>query len=154
MSDGKMEVLALDTSLDDIEDLPQFVQLPTGAYVATLVNGIVAKELAGKETTPVFEFAFTLKEVVEVNPDALDAEAGEEMPKPGDIASFIFQRNNVFGMGLFKEAVKPIAARLGTSQIGALLEGSKGMEVMLLITREKKKGAEKSYSRIKKLEVV
>lgn len=154
-ANGQMEVLSLDASLDDIEDLPQFVQLPTGAYTARLVNGIVAKNIPGKDgETPVLDMAFTITSVMEVDEKSLDADAGEEMPKAGDIANFIFQRNNAIGMGFFKEAVKPIAARLQTTQIGALLEGCKNMEVVLLVVREKKKGADKAYSKIKKLEVV
>ena len=152
---GKIDTVTLDMSLDQIEDLPQFVQLPTGGYIAVLTNGIVAKDIPTQNgAQPVFELAFTVKEVVEVSPDALNTAEGEEMPKPGDICSFAYQRDNAFGMGLFKEVVKPIAQQLGTTQVGALLEGSKGMEVALVIVREFNKDKQRHYSRIKKLTIL
>lgn len=147
---GKIEEIQLDQTLDDIEDLPQYIQLPTGAYGATLVNGIVAKTIEGKDgDSKIFEMAFTITDVTEVDSSKLDE--GEEMPKPGDIATFSFQRENKFGMGLFKDAVKPIAEKLGTSQIGALLEGSKGFEVLLLVTRKYDKERDRNFTRIKKI---
>lgn len=152
---GKIDTVSLDMNLDDIEDLPQFVQLPTGAYTAVLLDGITAKDMpTASGAQPLFEMKFTLMNVEEVSPDALNKEEEEEMPKPGDIASFIYQRDNAFGMGLFKDIVKPIAKRLGVSQVGALLEGSKGMECAIIVVREFNKDKQKYYSRLKKLVVL
>lgn len=152
-TDNKINTVSLDMSLDSIEDLPQFVTPPTGAYVAKLDKGIIAKDIpTSGGAQPVFEFPFTLSAIAELDPKNLDE--GEEPPKPGDVFSFAFQRDNAFGMGLFKQVATPIAKQLGVSQIGALLEGSKGMECVLIITRTFNKDKQKHYSQIKKLSVV
>ena len=151
-TDNKIAPISLDMSLDAIEDLPQFVTLPTGAYLARLEKGIISKDIPTQNgAQPVFELPFTVVEVLEIDPKNLDE--GEEAPKPGDISSFVFQRDNTFGMGLFKAVVTPIAKQLGTNQIGALLEGSKGMECGLIITRTFNKDKQRHYAQIKKLTV-
>lgn len=147
---NKIATVTLDMDLDSIEDLPQFLQLPTGAYVVVLEEGIVYKTIPVADgEQPIFELPFTVKEVSEVSPDDLDED--EEMPKVGDKCSFAYQADSKFGAGLFKQAVDPIAKYVGSSQIGVIMEASKGLECGLVVVRKYNKKKDKNYSSIKKL---
>lgn len=150
---NKIDEVTLDMSIDDIEDLPSFLQPPTGAYILVLNEGIVEKtlETADKEDSDIFELAFTIKEILEF--DKADLDEGEDPPKVGDTYTVSFQRTNKFGMGYFKEVVKPIADRIGSKQLGNIIGASKGMEFMALLTRTFNKAKKKDYTRIRKIEL-
>ena len=154
MTDHSINKVTLDMSLDDLSDLPQYLQPPTGAYLVVLNDGIMEKdiEMEGKEPMPIFEAAMTIKTVMEVEKSALDED--EEMPKPGDTFTQSFQRTNEFGMGAFKEFLKPIAKKLGQTNIGVLIGASKGMELLVVVVRTYNKAKGRNFTRIKKLEVV
>lgn len=150
---GSINPIDLDASLDDIDDLPGFVALPTGAYVVVLAAGIEAKQVGDH---PAFQAAMTLKSVEELLPDNLDE--GEEPPKPDDIATQVFMRDNEFGMGNFKEFCKPIRAATGATTIKEIMEASKGLELLITVKRKQgKKGTEqedKNFMTLTKIAVV
>lgn len=150
----EIKAVTLDMSLDDIDDLPQYLQPPTGSYIMVLEDGIVEKEIQqeGKESIPVFEAALKIKIVGEIDKSSLDED--EEMPKPGDTFTMTFNRTNQFGMGNFKEFLKPIAKKLGQTNIGVIMGASKGLEVAVIIARTFNKKRQQNYSRVKKLEVL
>lgn len=154
-TDNSINKVTLDMSLDDLDDLPQYLQPPTGAYVMVMEEGIVEKDLPSvgdKEPMPIFEIALKIKQVVEVEKSALDED--EEMPKPGDTFTLGFQRTNTFGMGNFKEFLKPIAKKLGQTNIGVIMGASKGMEVAVILVRTYNKAKQKNYTKVRKLEVL
>lgn len=147
----------LDMDLDDIDDLPTFACFPTGAYMVVLAEGIVDKNI---NEHPAFSVPMTLKEILELHPENLEkneaTEEMEEMPKIGDIATVAFMRDNEVGAGFFKEFAKPIAKHLGTSNIRAIIDQSKGLELMVVLKREagKKENADRRYQKFVKVAVV
>lgn len=148
---NKIDLVGNDFLLDDIEDLPSFVALPSGAYVVTLDKGFEEKEINDE---PYFELAVTVQTVEELNEKLPE---GESSPKPGDIGSFLFNRTNKFGMGNFKEIAKPIAQHFGSSTVGEVIDASKGLTVIIIVKRTKgkdKNGNERYNSNLKKLEVI
>jgi hypothetical protein len=132
---AKIAPIDLDTSLDDIDDLPGFAALPTGAYNVVLPKGFEVKMVNNSKSV---EMAMTVKEVVEIVEDSLDE--GESLPKEGDIATMLFQLDNSTGAGLFKQAAAPIRAASGANTLREVIEASKGMELTVIIKRRKGKG--------------
>jgi hypothetical protein len=148
-----IEPIDLDADLDDIDDLPSFSAWPTGAYVVVLDKGIESKKV---NDHPCLEVSFTLKEVAELNSEHLDE--GEDPPKEGDISSILFMMDNAIGAGSFKEFAKPIAEVAGSSKVRAIVETSKGLEMLIVVKRRKgKKGTEsedKNFMSIAKCSVM
>ena len=153
MSDDKNKISLVDSDflLDDIEDLPSFVQLPTGAYVVVTEKGFEEKDINDE---PYYELAVTIESVEELTEKLPE---GESAPKPGDIGSFLFSRTNKFGMGNFKEVAKSIAAHFGCTKVGEVIEHSKGLRVLIITKRTKgkdKQGNERWNANLKRLEVL
>lgn len=135
---SKINPIDLDASLDDIEDLPAFASLPTGAYHVVTEKGFVRKIV---NDHPSEEFAMTVKEVIELLEEHL--EEGESLPKAGDVATMLFQLDNPIGAGLYKEVAKVVRDATGAKTPREIAEASKGMEFLAVIKRRKgKKGTE------------
>jgi hypothetical protein len=149
MSDTQAVEFNLDSSLDDIADLPGFATPPTGVYKVLLAKGMEQKVVADH---PAIDMPMTIQEVLEVKPEALNP--GEELPKIGDIASTVFMLDNDTGKGKLKEVLKPISAAVGETTVRAILEKTKGLELIVVMKRiQDKKDKDKYYSNIVKLEV-
>lgn len=134
----KINPIDLDSSLDDIDDLPGFSSLPTGAYTVVLAKGFERKEVNKSQCV---EMAMTVKEATEVLEENLDE--GETLPKPGDVATILFQLDNEIGAGLFKQAAKSIREATGANTLREVIEASKGLELLAVVKRRKgKKGTE------------
>lgn len=149
---GAINPVDLDATLDDIDDLPGFVSFPTGAYVVTLAKGFESKKIGEH---PALEMAMTLKEIMELPEGNLDA--GETMPKPGDIATQVFMMDNEYGAGNFKEMAKPIKEMLGGNpSIRAIMEASKGVDMMIVVKRRPGKGEQegKNFMSITKIALI
>lgn len=131
----KINPIDLDASLDDIDDLPGFATLPTGAYSVVLEKGFELKEV---NSSKCIEMAMTLKGVEECSEENLDT--GEAPPKPGDIATLLFQLDSPIGAGLFKEAAKSVREATGANTLRETIEASKGMEFLAVVKRRKGKG--------------
>ena len=149
---GAINPIDLDTDLEDIDDLPSFRALPTGAYRILLEKGFEEKKI---NEHPALEMAMTVLEVLELNPNNLDDD--EEPPITGDIATQSFMLDNEFGVGILKQVMKPIGKALGVSKLKEIAEQSKGMELIAVIKRRKgKKGTDnedKNFMNITKLSV-
>lgn len=144
---NKIDAISDSMILDDIDDLPSFTVFPSGAYLVNLHEGIVAKDINDK---PYFEIAMTLKEVIEMTEEL----KGDELPpKPGDIGSLLFSRDNKFGAGLYKEVARPLAKHLGVVTVSEVNAGSKGLDVMIVVKRTFDAGRDRHNMQIKKLAV-
>lgn len=140
----------LDSTLDDIEDLPSFKSLPTGAYTVRLENGLEHKKI---NDHPAISVAMTVTAVMEL---AGELDTGEDPPKIGDIATVGFLLDNEIGAGFFKSFAKPLSESLGTKSIRGLIEQSKGLELMVVVKRISGKGDRKDqhYNQFVKVAVV
>jgi hypothetical protein len=126
--------ISLDTLLDDIPDLPGYVQLPTGGYLVTLEKGIEEKEINDRNY---FSVECTVRAVIDLDTKAL--EEGEQTPKEGDVQSFLFARNHSVAMNNFKLFAGPIAKKMEVKSIREILEVSKGLDILLVGVRKSKK---------------
>ena len=134
----------LAVSLDDLPDLPEFKVYPAGAH-RTLIK--FEKKQIGEH--PAIEAKFTMVETVELTDPAKDTpvEAGTE-------SSVAFMLDNEFGLGKFKEIMKPFAAHFGHSNLSQLLEEAAGTEVLVSTKVRQNKEKTQSYLDIVSLQII
>lgn len=156
MSDTEdFKPISLDTTLDDIEDLPQFMVFPTAAYHVKLNKGITDKTRDASEFInghPAVTVEMTLVEIAEI--DNKNLQKGEAPPAVGDIASLMFMTDNKMGAGQLKNFLSPIAESLGTKVPSEIIEQSVGLELAIVLARTYNKNDDKYYQRFSKLVVI
>jgi hypothetical protein len=158
---------AIDDSfdLDDIESMPKFVTLPTGAFVVLFEKGIEDKIInEGKsEAFQASEVKMKVIEVSELNPDSLLP--GEIPPNAGDEASLLFNRENKYGAGNYKEFLTLFRDKFYPNQkgvtVGMIREKLTGLTALIIVKRTygkdkdtKKTDYEKQYINIVQAEVL
>lgn len=147
--------ISLDSTLDDIEDLPQFLVFPTGTYQVKLNKGIQDRMSDPKDF--INEHPAVTVEMTLMEPPELDAKSlgkGEAPPAVGDIASLMFMTDNKMGVGNLKNFLAPIGEHLGTTNIREIIEQSIGLELGIVLQRTYNKTDEKHYQRFSKLIVL
>jgi hypothetical protein len=140
----------LDTTLDDIDDLPSFKSFPTGSYEVVLENGLEYKKVGEH---PAIQVAMTCAGVKEIT-GKLDE--GEDPPKVGDVATVAFLMDNEIGAGFFKNFAKPLQVHLGAASIRELLTASKGLDLLVVVKRISGKGdkSDNHYNQFVKVAVI
>ena len=147
------------TTLDEVEDLPTFGVWPTGAYLVTLTEGVVEKEINEKK---MYELAYTLDQVMDVQATSLtkgkDEGTGdqEEPPKPGDVMQSLFQKTPE-GMKYLKPILQSVALGLNAppvTKFSQLFKMAKGVKALMVITRTWKKDVSRHNFRIIKFVLV
>jgi len=136
----------MDSSIDDLKDLPPFIVPPVGHYKLQVS---LAKKVVNDN--PCIEASFVLLETLELkNPAETPAEIGTKF-------SSLFQLNNEFGQGAFKALVTPIAAGLGLqgSKVSVLVEKIQNITIgASLKQRKDKNDADKVYAQVLNPEVL
>lgn len=135
----------LDSSLDDLEDLPEFKPFVPGAHRALV--SLDLKEVNGKKAV---ELSMKHMETLELAEPSRDT-----APNPGDIASILFMLDNEFARAKMKKITAPLAAALGTSTIRELIEAAKDVESVVITSyRKNKEDPSSPYMDVKELQVV
>ena len=141
MSEMNLDAL-LDSSIDDLADLPEFGVFPSGVHAVTI--NWESKEV---NKHPCMELKMKLRETMELSNPAEDT-----APAPGMEASCLFMLDNEFGQGNFKSVIKELATATGTSKISEAVEASQGMEVQVVVaTKPDKKNPETLRMNVKKV---
>lgn len=138
----------LDSTLDDIADLPEFKNFPPGAHKALATLSI--KEI-NKNTA--VELAFKYIEPVQLDEGVDEADT----PKEGDSCSTMFMMNNEFGQGAFKACAAPLAEGLGIlgSSNRDIIEAVTDVEVLIVTSlRADKNDKTKFYMKVNEIGVV
>lgn len=131
----------LDSSIDDLADLPEFAVFPAGVHRVT-----ISWEQKEVNNHPSIELKMRMVETVELaNPES------DTPPAAGSECSVLFMMDNEFGQGKLKQVVKPIAAAVGASNIKAAIENSKGMEIQVVTRVRQNKDKTQSYADITKV---
>jgi hypothetical protein len=134
----------LDSTLDDLADLPEFKVFPPGAHKVTIVS--MEPKKIGEH--PAWEVRFKLVEHMELtNPEEQPMLAGSE-------CSVSYMMDNEFGQGAFKDLCKPLAANTGIGSMRDLKDAVKGTEVMIVTKQRQNKDKTATYLDVKKLEVI
>ncbi len=136
----------LDATLDDIADLPEFKAFNNGAHRALLSLNIKSINDAA-----CIEASFKLQETLEL------ADPADTPDAPGAESNMLFQLDNEFAMGRFKNLAKPIGEHLSNNALRAIIDQTKNLEVMIVTKkRSGKKGtanADKEYLDVVELQV-
>lgn len=131
----------LDSSIDDLADLPEFAVFPNGVH-RVLINW-ESKEV---NKHPCMELKMKAIETVELaNP------AADEPLVAGTESGVLFMLDNEFGQGKFKTLIKILAAATGTSKISEAVEASNGMEVQVVCKVRQNKDKTQSYTDVSKI---
>lgn len=133
----------LDSTLDNLADMPEFAIYPPGAHRVSI--SFEQKEV---NKHPSIEMKMVLRETLEL------AEPTDVPPEAGTETSMLFMMDNEFGQGKFKEVIKPLAAHLGTTSIRDAINGANGMEVVIVSNVRQNKEKTAKYMNVVSLTVV
>ena len=147
MNDQTSIDFLLDSTLDDLADMPEFKVFPAGAY-----NGTIELAVKKMGDNMGVELKFTNQETVELS------DPTQEAPVLGATTSVGFLLNNEFGQGALKKVLASLKEGLqlpdGTSN-REIMEASKGAACMVVLTaRADKTDATKVYQGLKTLTVL
>lgn len=150
MTESQFKPVDLDSDIDDLEDLPQFGVLRSGAYRVTLDEGFIETVISDKNF---IKLPIVVSEVMELMDMKFDHKLPE--PKVGDKAEFLFNLGSSTGQGFFKEAIAPISERTGIKKIRDVMSASKGMEALIMVkTKPDKKDEDVLRMNLAKLSLV
>lgn len=150
MVDGTEKIVVnLDSSLDDIDDLPQFVVPLSGAYTMT-VDGWESKTI---KDHPAISVDFTIVEVHEVTDTP---EVGDSVPKAGDKFNIPYMLDNKVGAGLWKsDLLVPVATHFGLT--GAtkteIMNAVKGATALVIMKRTYSKDKDRYFPKLVKFQI-
>lgn len=134
----------LDTTLDDIDDLPSFEPFPAGAH--KVLASFEQKEI---NNHPAIELSLKMIETIEL------ADPTAATPKPGDTANTMFLLDNEFGLGNFKKCAMPFGEAMQFSTMREIVEGVKEVEcVVMTSVRKDKNDPDKKYLNVKEIAVL
>lgn len=133
----------LDSSIDDLADMPEFAVYPAGVH--KVIIDFEKKEVNKHRCV---ELKMKLIETLELaNPD-------EEVPQAaGTEATVLFMLDNELGQGKLKDILRVLAPIVGTTKISDVLIAAKGMEVIVVTKVRQNKEKSQSYTDIVKMSV-
>lgn len=130
----------LDSSIDDLADLPEFQVFPNGVH-----RVIIKWESKEVNKHPCLELGMTAIETVEL------ANAADTPLTAGTESSVLFMLDNEFGQGKMKTVMGTLAAACGTKSIKETMEASNGMEVSVVCKVRQNKDKSQSYTDVTKI---
>jgi len=131
----------LDSSIDDLADLPEFQVFPNGVHKV-----IINWESKEVNKHPSMELKMKAIETVELANPAADSPLAA-----GTESSVLFMLDNEFGQGKFKSIIKQLAEATGSTKISEAVEASNGMEVQVVCKVRQNKDKTQSYTDVTKV---
>jgi hypothetical protein len=134
----------LDLELGDLEDLPTFAPFSKGAH--RVILKMTTKEV---NNNPCIEVALKLIETEEL-------QEGQDVMESGHETNVLYQLNNPFGQGNFKELAGNFTEMVGSGKLGAIIDAcSNGVECLVVTDqRSDKNDKTKVYTSIENCHVV
>lgn len=138
----------LNQSLDDIPDLPDFVNPREGAYRLHVDTVDLAKEIGD---TKAIQINYTVKELIEEKGTTTG-----DVVKPGDKFSELYFMSTAKGAawtaGALKKLLQPVAERSGCVDLRATLVAFAGCDVAAMIKHQKdREDKSKVYAKVSKI---
>lgn len=130
----------LDSSIDDLADLPEFLVFPNGVHKV-----IINFEKKTVNNHPSVEMKMKAIETVEL------ANAADTPLEAGAESSVLYMLDNEFGQGSFKALMKTLAEATGTQKISEAMEAAQGMEVQVVCKVRQNKDKSQSYTSVTKI---
>ena len=126
----------LNSSMDDLDDLPPVGVPPTGHYNLVVTAECVDPEEADKN--PYIKFSYEVEAINEIKNPEEEAQAAVGMKFSQIFSPFKKDGTvNDFGVGFLKEAIAPYAAEFDTSGIGETLQAINKVTVAASLIRKK-----------------
>ena len=126
----------LNSSMDDLDDLPPVGVPPTGHYTLIVTAERVDPEEAGKN--PYIKFSYEVEAVNEVKNPEEESQVAVGMKFSQIFSPFKKDGTvNNFGVGFLKEAIAPFAAHFCTSSNGETLQAINKVTVAASLVRKK-----------------
>jgi hypothetical protein len=147
----------LDGTLDDLADIPEFRNYPIGVHKVK-ISWDTAKTLDGvykvkdKEETGLKTFVQLSMEAIETI--ELPAGSTDTPLEVGAQAQLLYDLNNEFAQGKFKEIMKALASHYGAKSNRELLAESNGAEVLIVVKHRTDKKSKKVYIDVDSMQVV
>lgn len=126
MSDIQNDLL--NSSIDDLADLPGFETPPPGSYI--LKVNMDVKKINDKDAV---DASFEVVETVELK------NSDDKPVIPGTKFSTAFMLDNEFGVGNLKKFLKPFSEHTGIKAVGALVAEIKDYSIACLVKNRKDK---------------
>ena len=125
----------LNSSMDDLDDLPPVGVPPTGHYTLVVSAERVTPAEAGKNEY--IKFSYEVEAVNEVKNAEEESQAAAGMKFSQIFSPFKKDGTvNDFGVGFLKEAIAPFAAHFGTRGIGEALQAINKVTVAASLIRK------------------
>lgn len=125
----------LNSSMDDLDDLPPVGVPPTGHYTLVVSAERVTPTEAGKNEY--IKFSYEVEAVNEVKNPEEESQAAAGMKFTQSFSPFKKDGTvNDFGVGFLKEAIAPFAAHFGTRGIGEALQAINKVTVAASLIRK------------------
>lgn len=133
----------LDSTLDDIEDLPTFGAWPTGAYIVTLSQ---SEKTPNEKMGKCIEVKFTHISTAELG----DKKIEDIEPKPGDESTQLVSLKNNAALNPWKKNVMaPLEEKFGKGPARKTIAASNGCQCLVVLAK-----TDKGYQQIKMLKVL
>lgn len=148
MSEATFDIDSLlDTSLDDVADLPEFVTPPPGFYKLTLKK-LEQKAINDK---PALIFHYAVVETLELVNPTNDKVAGEGKSE----FSESFFLNNENGLAYAKKSLAPLAAHFGVKTVREIIAACEGgLEIAATVKNRANKDKTALYPSVSNIIVV
>ncbi len=146
MSNAEQLAALLDGTLDDVADMPEFVNPNPGTWLVEVKKFSI--EEINKQHVPKISLVFT--ELIEANDPAVEPQT---LPIEANAAFFLYNEDgsaNEFGQGNFKMFLAPLKEITGAGSNREVMEASVGAQLIVTTgLREDKKEKGKFYLQFK-----
>lgn len=132
----------LDSSIDDLADLPEFAVFPNGVHRVTI--NFESKKV---NEHPSVELKMKLLETVEM------ADATATPLEPGAESSVLYMLDNEFGQGKLKAVISSLRDTFGGATLKEVMENANGAEVTVVCKVRQNKDKTQSYTDVTKVMV-
>lgn len=132
----------LDSTLDDLADLPEFKIYPNGTHRVTI--SFEEKDVNGHPSVELKMAAIGTEELS--NPSDTPLSAGE-------VGSVLYMLDNEFGQGGLKKILQVLGKHFGLGNLREIMEASAGLECLVTTKQRQNKEKTQSYLSIYSIEV-
>jgi hypothetical protein len=133
----------LDSTLDDLADMPEFKVYPNGAHIVT-----ISFEEKSVNDHPCVELKMVAVSTEELaNPEDTPLVAG-------DTGSVLYMLDNEFGQGSLKAVLKPLGQYFGIGNLREIMDAANGAECMVVTKQRQNKEKTQTYLSVTSINVV
>ena len=132
----------LDSTLDDLADLPEFKVYPNGTHRVTI--SFEEKDVNGHPSVELKMAAIGTEELSNPSDTPLNA---------GEVGSVLYMLDNEFGQGGLKKVLQILGKHFGLVNLREIMEASAGLECLVTTKQRQNKEKTQSYLSIYSIEV-